>query len=538
MSLPRFLERVVDATAPVLGGLERGAVRAKLETSSVTLAAGERAGNGPGRAGFLLAANLAARLYPRIRLSGPADLVRKAAGEIVLVNPLADIATSNDGSTTATLGYETAVDGSSAVSVSAGGWNVYVDDMIDRDPDHEAPATSAALLAAALGISELFRIVFAQELGPRGRGGPTPADFNMVTMGKAESGLPIPTEIVVGEFRLIGAGAIGQAAAHTLALAGARGTLVAVDHEKIALSNLQRYVLTRDSDVGALKVELLRERLVMSSIEVVPVATEWHARLVDDQLATLVALDSAEARIGVQASLPGPIYNAWTQPADVGWSRHERFGEDPCLACLYWPDRATPHRHEQIAAAFRQHPLRVLAYLVHRGIPIGLPLPPGGIPAIPGFEVTPDEADRWLRTPLVDDIAAAAGIDVSELASWRDRPLADVYQQGICGGALLHLNVGEAPREVLVPLAHQSVFAGVMLATEFMVAQVAELESARAAAVEGRFDVLAGPRQVLSRPRTRTAGCLCGDSVFLDVYRHKVESGASHQSRPRSTRKR
>ena len=72
-----------------------------------------------------------------------------------------------------------------------------------------------------------------------------------------------------------------------------------------------------------------------------PLKTEWYAGLVEAQLPTLVALDSPEARIAVQASLPGPLYNAWTHPADVGWSRHERFGEDPCLACLYWPDEAT-----------------------------------------------------------------------------------------------------------------------------------------------------------------------------------------------------
>jgi hypothetical protein len=518
MSLPRFLDRVVDATAPVLGGLDRKAVRNSLEGASVTLAAGDRAAHGPARAGFLLAANLVARLYPRIRLQGPDELVRRAEGEIILVNPRADVAAAAE-PTTATLGYEMTIDGDAAVSVAARGWNVYVDTIVDGD---EGPtAAPAALIAAALGVGELFRIVFADELGPRGRGGRQPAAFNLVTLGEPRGDQPVPDNVELGEFHLVGAGAIGQAAAQALAVAGAHGTMLAVDHDKVALSNLQRYVLTRDSDIGAVKVDLLRERLAKSGLEVVPLASEWHAGLVDGNLPTLVALDSPEGRIGVQASLPGPIYNAWTQPADVGWSRHERFGEEPCLACLYWPEHERPSRHEQIAEAFRQHPLRVLAYLVHRGIPIGLPLPHGGIPVIPGFEPPPD-AERWLTTPLVDDIAAAADIDAAELADWRDRPLADVYQDGICGGALLHLNVGEAPREVLVPLAHQSAFAGVMLATEFLVAQVPELGAARHQAVEGRYDVLAGLPQVLSRPRAKTRGCICGDVVFLAVYRAKV----------------
>ena len=123
-----------------------------------------------------------------------------------------------------------------------------------------------------------------------------------------------------------------------------------------------------------------------SAIEVVPIATEWHASLVEGQLPTLVGVDSAEPRIAVQSSLPGPIYNAWTQPADVAGHVTRRFGDEPCLACLYWPDRKRPSRHEQIATAFHQHPLRVLAYLVHR-LPIGVPLPAGGIPVVPGLDV-------------------------------------------------------------------------------------------------------------------------------------------------------
>jgi hypothetical protein len=75
---------------------------------------------------------------------------------------------------------------------------------------------------------------------------------------------------------------------------------------------------------------------------------------------------------------------------------------------------------------------------------------------------------------------------------------------------------------VLVPLAHQSALAGVMLATEFFVAQVPELATARAHAIEGRFDVLAGLPQVLARPRARTEACLCGDAVFRAVYRDRL----------------
>jgi hypothetical protein len=512
------LSRVVDATAPALGGLDRDAVEQKLEATAVALVGGEAVATGVSSHGFLLAANLLARLYPRIVIVAPAEAAACAADEITLINPLADVATTSTvPAATPTLYYESADADARAdgVAVYARGWNVYVD---DAPPAAAAAAASAALLAAVVGVGELFRIVFADDLGDRRRGGAQPGSFNLITLGEAAD-VPQPGRVHVGEVRLVGAGAIGQAVARTLAAADVGGTLLVVDDESVTLSNLQRYVLTRDSDVGAVKVDLLCERLDGGSLDVVPLKTKWYAGLVESQLPTLVALDSPDDRIAVQASLPGPLYNAWTQPADVGWSRHEQFGEDACLACLYWPDEPRPSQHEQIATAFRQHPLRALAYLVHR-LPIGLPLPPGAVPVLPDLPAPP-EADQWYARPLVDDIALTAGIDVTDLASWRDRPLADVYQDGICGGALLHLNVGEAPREVLVPLAHQSAFAGVMLATELIAASVPELAALRRAAVEGRFDVLAGLPQVLARPRARTERCLCGDVVWRDVYRDK-----------------
>jgi ThiF family len=248
MSLPRFLNRVVDAAAPALGGLDRGAVEEKLERTSVTLVTD--AVDDCQRAGFVLAANLVARLYPRVVVVAPEGVATAAVAEVTRINPLADVTTTK-GETTATLCYDVARSHAesgeaSTVTVAARGWNVYVD---ETPPAEGAAAPAAALLAAAVGVSELFRIVFADDLADRGRHAPQPGAFNLVTLGEPDS-IAVPESVDIGEVRLVGAGAIGQAAAMTLADAGARGTLLAVDDEVIELSNLQRYVLTRDSDVG------------------------------------------------------------------------------------------------------------------------------------------------------------------------------------------------------------------------------------------------------------------------------------------------
>lgn len=516
MSLPRFLERALDAAVPALGGIDRAAVRAKLEGTVVRLRFGATVPESTAGTGALLAANLFSRLYPQIALNGCDPMVTVAQERILVVNPDCEILTDLR-QDAITLAFESgARPDERTVTVAARGWNVYV----DTDPTGGAkPAAPAALTAACLGVAEVFRMVFADELGMRGRRGPQPGTLNLVAFDDTEVDLPVPESVAVPRMRLVGAGAIGQAAALTLSAAGLEGTIIATDPERVALSNLQRYVLTEDADVERVKVELLDERIGSERLRVDGQPRQWDAALAREPLPTLTALDTPEDRIAVQASLPGPIYNAFTQPADIGWSRHEAFGEAPCLACLYWPDHERPGRHEQIAAAFKVHPLRVLAYLLHR-LPVGLPLPPGGAPTVPDME-QPAELPSWLARPLLQDIAAGAGVAEEELAAWRELTLADLYQDGICGGALLHLNVGEAPHEVVVPLAHQSALAGVMLATELIIASVPELHAARPAAAEARFNVLSGLPQVVLRPRSLTAGCICSDSVYRQVYLEK-----------------
>ncbi len=513
MTPPKFIERVLDSTTAVLAELDRQALVERISTASITLRAPAGELTEPERQGFVLAVNLAARLYSEIHLDAPAELAKVAEEEIAQINPRCHIE-RGAGVTSATVNYCCESTEEAEVVVFARGWNVYVDTV----PEIEEPANPpAALLAASLGISEAFRVLFAAELGDRGRREPNPFAFHLIGLGEPAPGPAWPAELDLGRFNLAGAGAIGQAAALTIAASGARGTLVAIDHETITLANLQRYVLARDSDVNAAKPKLLKQRLEGGGLKVLAVRSKWNSSCASKRTPTLVALDSAEARIELQAALPGQIYNAWTQPADVGFSRHEAFGTEPCLACMYWPDRQRPSRYEQVAAAFKQHPARCLAYLVSPAIPVGAPLPPPAIAAVAAVGPPPDSG-IWAERPILDDIATAAGLEPGELASWGERSLADLYQEGICAGAILDLGVGEAPREALVPLAHQSAFAGVMLATQLIVASDPALRALRPVQIEARYDLLSGGPQLLARPRAPSAGCICSDAVYRDVY--------------------
>jgi hypothetical protein len=518
VTLPRFVNRLADAAVPMLGGLGRELFLERLAATAVRLRVGD---NTPAAlsAGYLLAANLAARSYPAIALDAPPELAAHAAALVRAINPHCDLL-APDADVVGTLTFTPSTPTDNEVSVWTSGWNVIVDGA--REPN-EAAAAPAALAAAAIGLGELFRLVFADLLGaPRGRSGAQPGTLNVVTLESWAEDLPIGSGLDVGRVHLVGAGAIGEAVVETLRLSGVRGELLVVDDQPVTASNLQRYVLTTDLDEGALKTELVARALAGSGLTVSEIPREWGVDCAKQGTldSVLVALDSAVDRIGVQASLPRRTYNAYTQPADIGWSRHETFGKKPCLACLYWPRGRGPSDHERIGNTLGESPMRILGYLASQ-LPVGVALPAGVFVA--PIVVTDDEQSAWTARSLLDDVLQRFPGNDAARAAWARRPVDELYREGFCGGGIITVGVNGTPQDVLVPLAHQSVLAGVMLAVALLAATDPTLAAARAVEVEARFDVLRGLSQSPALPRAMTPGCLCADADFVEAYEAKQQ---------------
>jgi hypothetical protein len=514
LSLSPFFSRVADALAIVVGEVGYEQMAARLHSTTVAVSIGADAAADPAlRAGFLLSTDLLARLYPSISIEAPSDL-RGAAVKLVRgINPEIEIESERPlESPRLRFATEPKED---AVTVWASSWDISID--LARQTGAHA-AYPAALAAAALGVSELFRTVFEPELGEDGRSSLCPYGVNLLTLGDLAdaSDLPELVKVSIGSPTLVGAGAIGQAALHTFALS-CSGSITVIEPELLELSNLQRYVGTRFSDVGKSKLRVAARTLEGSAVHFHGRQMMWSGDMATKNSVVLTAVDSEATRIEIQSSLPARIYNAWTQPRDLGWSRHEEFGSTPCLACLYWPTGRRPDKHQVIAVALGEHELRILGYLVTR-TPIGQPLPI--VPEVVGI-APPDDAARWLTNTLGGDLAKAANVDPARLHAWFSAPVDLFYSDAICGGAVLDLRFGELPQEVIVPLAHQSALAGVMLALELMVAQDPALREVRSQVTEARLNVMAAPNQMLPRPRLRTSGCICGDADFLAVYREK-----------------
>ncbi len=526
MSLPRFFSRTADAVMPV-AAVDRDTLAARLDQVRVAVVVDEPAvESDAGRAGHLLAVNLAARLYPHLHLTGPTDATQTAAELAHAIAPGIDVTTGPvPADTTVAVVLDADPVGladSPVVHAAAQGWAVDIDGHLPARSSRSPGNALSSLAAAAVALGEAFRTVFAAELGDRGRRRRQPGGFHLVTLagsgGGADDDTPdLAVAPYLGDACLVGAGAVGNAALLALRSAGARGRLAVVDHETVALSNLQRYVLTTDADVGVPKVELAARLFAASGLAVEPVPTRWGAdpRTGAGWDCVLVALDSAADRLAVAAGLPRRAYNAWTQPADVGWSWHEQFGLRPCLGCLYYPDRPRPSQHELLADVLEQPALRMLAYLTLRTA-IGTALP--GVPQVQLLPVTAD-TPRWLETSLLDDLVAAGKIGPGEAAQWAGRDIASLYRDGVCAGGLLSLGPRRGD-DAVVPLAHQSALAGIMLATSALVAADERLDPLRPrAASEARLDMLRGFPQVLPRPRERTNGCFCSDPEYLAAAR-------------------
>jgi hypothetical protein len=511
MTLPPFLHRITAAAAPLLPGLDETAIGERLEATTVALRTDAATAVLRGhRAGYLFAVNLAARLYPHLVLDAPGDLAAEAAELARRIHPGVTI---DEGTADVDLLWRPGAAGPKQVTVACDGWLVRID---HDDPAFAATSGAVALAAAALGMSQVFRAVFTDELA-LGRAAARPWALHLVTLRAEGPDLPLPGEADLGTVHLAGCGAIGQAAAAALAELPVRGLLIAVDPDPLDLGNLQRYILSFADDVDLDKPALI-ERAHGTALDVDPVIGRWGD---DDRsgvgaTTVLTALDTEEDRIEVQASLPGTIYNAWTDPEHTGVSRHERFGEEPCLACLYWPRGPRPSRSERLARELGEHELRVLRYLADE-VPAGSPLPPQQLQGTLRLPLPP-EAITWTQRSLLDDFADRNGIDPADLAPYRDQPIDFLHRDRVC--ARLTRRASD-DKQVSVPLAHQSALAGALLAISLLVARSPELAAHRPDEAQARYDVLGDNPQRLPSTVARRPHCICHDPDYVQAYRRR-----------------
>jgi hypothetical protein len=441
-----------------------------------------------------LTIRLLSRLYPVIDLRAPASLganlesLRTTASRI---NPLIEFGSASSG---VVVGAQADAFPTS-IYVGSHGWDGLISDDAPR-PIGSTDNILGAGAAACIAAGNLFRAVVLPMQACQLDRDLRYSTFHLDrTAEDAEGPPPLPT-VRLDRTAIVGLGAIGNGLVWALARSPVSGSVHLVDPEPIELSNLQRYVLASLEDEGTLKTTVASRQLA-GALQPIPHSQPLAAFVAEqgsgfERLA--VGVDNRRDRIAAQATLPQTIFNAWTQPGDLGVSVHPQFGHaGACLSCLYVPDGQQQNEDELVAQALGipERVLQVRGLLATHGAP-------------------PED--------LLAAVAASRAIDPELLTPFQSQPLRTLYVEGFCGGAVLPLGAAGRPtQDMHVPVAHQSALAGILLAARLL----------RHAAGYGphqtlisRFDVLHPAGFETTQPRARVEGrrCLCNDDDFLHVY--------------------
>jgi hypothetical protein len=497
MALARFFDKAALAATDAIQGVGYSGLRERMDRELVALAFDHSCVNTEGATIVEMLTSLLARLYPRVAFV-PLDAQSEQRADRCValaraINPAISIENQSGATRTITVGGTPLQ--KCTLYVGSDGWTA----LASRDEPTGVGRSAnpfGAALAACVGAGCLFVDVF-EDVVPRGA--------ERALRWRILDAAGFPSSVELHDAFLVGVGAVGNSAAWSLArVPNISGVLHVVDPERVELSNLQRYVIPGDSDIGSLKVDLAARALRSTALDVQRHAHSW-AHVVEELQHRIglvaVAVDSEGARREVQASLPRYILNAWTQPGDLGVSRHEFVGNDACLMCLYLPSGAVPSEDAQIAAA------------------IGLP------EAV--LEVRQRlHANVPLDRAFLSRIAAARGVPTEGLIGFEGRPLRDFYVEAICGGVLLRLGGSgrTEARDAATPLAHQSAAAGVLLAAE-LVGKASGLLKAPPP-VSTRYNVLrplTAPVNV-NAAKDGTGKCICRDPDFVAAFQAKHAS--------------
>lgn len=499
--ISRFFERVHAAVGPHLM-VDRSSLEKRLQSFVVGL---ECARPGTGDAATLsdLLVNQMARLYPTLCLTGDDAGVARAIDIARSINPGIDIvhdaASASVGIQTMAAGFPPSVP---VLRVATAGWSA----MVGTSASPQAVRTTnpfAAAAGAALANAAVFRRLLLEDS--------TAFDARHIDVFGYEStpneAHPALDGVDLDDLMVVGVGAVGNAALWTLGqLRNCTGNVVVVEPETIELSNLQRYVLATDTDVGAAKTNLAIRALATTGLTVRAeekrIEDLDYASLPAPLRRVLVTVDNVRGRRVAQALLPRHVFNGWTSATGLGASWHDFDEGSACLACIYHPSGPAPSQIELAASALGLAPVRA------------------GV-----LWLTPEV----VNAQDVSAVAAKLGATPSELEPWIGKRLQDVYTHLVCGSAAVP--IGVAGRHETVPLVHQSVLAGVLAAAELVKRSVPSWAHLLPAENSISWhDVTRGAPTHWLQARAPIPGCICRDPVYRRVFDERWSSIASSAS--------
>jgi hypothetical protein len=380
----------------------------------------------------------------------------------------------------------------------------------------ESSVPFGAAAASCIAAANIFRYVFKKFIPENDLDNEVELSTLSWTTNR-EFANPNLDNFQIKETALVGLGAIGSSTAWMLSkLINLYGELDVIDKETLQTSNLQRYIIAKESELDCPKANLVAEYLNSSRFRINPFAKTW-AEYIKEKGQKLVstiavAVDTKNDRILVQAALPKSIINAYTDTDLVGVSRYKSFGMDEsCLSCGFVPNQKELSYTEQVAIhcnISRARGAEVINTYMNMNVPVD-----SSVPLSTGEMVC-----------LLDLISQQNTADRALFNQYHGKLVPQFYSEFICAGASLEIiGKDKTPENIDAPLAFQSAMAGIMLAIEIV---LLDSQIVRKPLFQGtqyfplqRFGKY-NPQNI-ALAKNKTGRCLCADPVFIKRYEEK-----------------
>lgn len=225
-----------------------------------------------------------------------------------------------------------------------------------------------ALAAAAIASAEPFKAIISKLLSAKGIGRVYDELAPVISVSMSLGDEPLAQDpITIGELDIISGGAITNALLYALLrLPDAQAAVRVIEPERLELTNLNRYMLCRRSNVGDPKTDVLRtwqrERFSIQSCPVRLDNSTIESVAPLSQL-VLVGTDDIPSRWFVQEQSPSWLGVGATAHFTVVVSEHSR--DEACVGCLHPDDDEIVAPIGTISFASFWAGLLVAARLIH-----------------------------------------------------------------------------------------------------------------------------------------------------------------------------
>ncbi|NPE28204.1 E2 ligase fold family C protein [Methanococcoides sp. SA1] len=508
MALASYFSKDVLAFSQVLKKTTNERFESILSSHIVEIAFDNSIKDGEGSISLDLTIRLLSRLYPKIKISDLTnenqEIVEKLIEKALAIN--SNIEITQETPTISLVIGSTALANDNLHQIIYIGSDYWIAKLSLENPIGSGSSNLpfAAGASVCIGVSNVFRFVFKELIDDCEFD--NDVNLSLINLNQTtEFERNDIDQIDIDGTILVGFGAIGNGFIWALSnTPNIKGRFTVIDPEKIELSNLQRYCLAEEKHIEIFKVQIAENLFRDTELELNLFEGDWAEYLNSNRNwnneLVCIGVDSAKDRIAIQSSLPKSILNAYTEKNLIGITRHSNFVESACLSCGFIPKQKVESYSLTVAKNLKiPSQERLIRDYLYSNIPV----------------------DR----KLLGLVAEANSVEISELLQYEGENISNFYSTVVCGGYLLSMSISnDEAIDIEAPLAFQSTFAGILLASELVLSKL-EFRSTRF-----KNHTQLHPLHPLKKDenpynhtsdKDETGRCICNDEDFKKVYMNK-----------------